>query len=186
MKKHIIFAHSAGAQDGPGKGSYDLVAYLRAELGEEFEIHYPILEDPEAPTDEMWQSLLSKAFRERGNDECVLIGHSLGGSSLLKYLSERNSDIKIAGLFLIAAPYWGEEDWNVEEYKLAKNFAEKLPEIPSMQLFHCQDDPIVPFNHAHVYKKALPQAKLHALNGDSHAFTNGLPELVDAIRNLRK
>ncbi|MFB1051250.1 hypothetical protein [Paraliobacillus sp. JSM ZJ581] len=60
----------------------------------------------------------------------IIIGHSLGGSVLLKYLSEQAFNQFIARLFLIAAPYWGkDDDWQGEEYTLLENFNSKLPKI---------------------------------------------------------
>jgi hypothetical protein len=60
-KKQIFFAHSGGAQ-GHGKGRYDLVDYLRTQLGNKFNIQYPIIENPEAPTYAMWKTMLKAKF----------------------------------------------------------------------------------------------------------------------------
>lgn len=186
MKKQILFAHSGGAQGGSGKGSFDFVEWLRKELGEAFEIHCPLIENPEEPTYEMWQSMFNGAFAElETNDSgCILIGHSLGASVLLKYLSEQRPDIKIDGLFLVATPYWGEENWDVDEFKLENMFVQNLPEIPAIHLFQSKNDPFVPYGHMQVYKSKLPQAVPHTIDGDSHAFADGLPKLVEVIRKL--
>lgn len=183
MKKQILFAHSGGAQDGPGKGSYDFVKWLQKSLGTGYEITYPIIEDPEAPTYGMWKTMLDIEFSKL-DEEIILIGHSLGGSTLLKYLSENESDVKIDGLFLVAAPYWGEKGWNVEEFKLKKDFSKSLPAIASVHLFHCTNDPFVPFEHLKLYQKKLPNAVIHELRGNFHSFADGLQELVETIKNL--
>jgi hypothetical protein len=47
----------------------------------------------------------------------ILIGHSLGGSFLLKYVSEEKIGKTIAGIFLIATPYWGGAGWQYEGYE---------------------------------------------------------------------
>lgn len=39
------------------------------------------------------------------NDGVILIGHSLGGIFLAKYLSENNFSIKVRAAILIAAPF---------------------------------------------------------------------------------
>jgi predicted alpha/beta hydrolase family esterase len=36
----------------------------------------------------------------------IVVGHSLGGSFMLKFLVEEEPRNRIAGIFLIAAPYW--------------------------------------------------------------------------------
>lgn len=53
-KKQILFAHSGGAQGSHGKGSYDLVVSLQKELGKEYNISCPFIENHEAPTYEKW------------------------------------------------------------------------------------------------------------------------------------
>lgn len=183
MKKQVLFAHSGGAQGSPGSGSHDFVKWLQKTLGGRYEILYPIIEDPGAPSWKMWNVMLDKEFSEL-DKEYTLIGHSLGGSMLLKYLSEIKSDFKINGLFLVATPYWGKGGWNVEEFKLKKDFSKSLPAITSVHLFHCKSDPVVPVVHLKLYQKKLPNAVAHELNCNSHAFADGLPELVETIKNL--
>lgn len=182
MKKQILFAHSGGEQEGPGNGSHDLVEWLRKSLGEKYEISYPKIEDPEAPTYKMWEAMLETEFSKL-DEESILIGHSLGGSMLLKYLSENDSDIKIGGIFLVATPWWGEQGWDMDEFKLKKDFQKLLPAISSVHFFHCMNDPIVPIEHMKLYQGILPNAVVHELNCNSHAFTDGLPELVENIKN---
>jgi len=61
-KTKIFFAHSAGPQYGHGKGSYDLVKYLKTELPEKFQILFPIIERPNAPTYDKFKKLFMLAF----------------------------------------------------------------------------------------------------------------------------
>lgn len=183
MKTQILFAHSGGAQESPGNGSFDLVMWLRKSLGTQYEISYPIIEDPEDPTYEMWETMLDQELAQK-NHPVMLIGHSLGGSMLLKYISEKESDFNISGLFLVATPYWGEDGWNVDDFKLNIDFVKHLPALPAVHIFHCSNDPIVPLEHSKFYKQHLTHAILHELPGDAHAFTGGLPELVKTIKNL--
>lgn len=180
MEKQIFFAHSGGAQGSPGQGSFNFVEWLRSSLEKEYRIHYPIIENPEEPTYGMWKSMFDKEFPKlRG--EVILIGHSLGGSMLLKYLSEVKSKFQIKGLFLIAIPFWGEDGWNVDDFVLSDHFSEHLPVLSTVHLFHSINDTIVPFQHVEFYKSHIPNAMIHKLNGDDHAFVDGLPKLVEQI-----
>lgn len=183
MRKQILFAHSGGTQNGPGMGSYDFVKWLRESLGDQYEISYPIIEDPEAPTFEMWETMLDQQLVQK-NHPVMLIGHSLGGSMLLKYLSEQESDFNITGLFLVATPYWGKGGWNVDDFKLKKDSSKHLPSLSELHFFHCSNDPIVPFEHLNSYKQDFPNAMVHELQCNSHVFADGLPELVEIIKNL--
>ena len=113
-------------------------------------------------------------------DAPILIGHSFGGSVLLKYLAEGTYTKPIRGLFLASVPYWGPE---FPDFALPDDFAQRLPPMPIF-LYHSRDDPHVPFAHLTRFADRLPQATLHAIPGQNHSFTNGLPELITDIRSL--
>ena len=117
-------------------------------------------------------------------DKVILVGHSLGGSVLLKYLSEAPVENTIVGLFVIAAPYWGAEDWQVDEYMLRDNVAAYLPQIPLL-LYHGQRDEIVPFEHLAMYGSLLPQAKIREFEGRGHKFNDDLSEVAADIATLQ-
>jgi uncharacterized protein len=183
MNKQIFFAHSGGPQGKPGRGSYDFVHRLREEFEPEYTIHDPVIEDPDAPTYEMWQEMFDREFPKLTNP-VLLIGHSLGGSTLLKYLSEVACELQIAGLFLAAPPFWGKGGWEAEDFALGKDFPKKLPAIPEIHIYHCLKDPVVPVEHADFYQKLIPTASIHKLNGNDHAFSEGLPVLVEQIKSF--
>ncbi|WP_017726639.1 alpha/beta hydrolase [Halalkalibacterium ligniniphilum] len=183
MKKQVLFIHSAGDQD-LHQGSSDLTAYLQERLGDEYNLLNPKMPNPGNPEYKPWKVQLEKEFAEI-EGEVILIGHSLGGAVLLKYLSEKAYNQSISGLFLIAAPYWGKgNDWQVEEYTLPENFASKLTKISQMFFYHSCNDEIVPFAHLGHYEEKLPQAITRTLDGNEHYFSDGLPQLVDDIKGL--
>lgn len=184
MKKEIIFVHSAGPQ-GYQEGSDFLVSYLRESLGSSYELRSPMMPNPENPHFRPWSGKLEKVLTSVENDNVVLIGHSLGGSVLLKFLSESSFKKNISGLFLIAVPYWGSVNWEVDEFELTKNFSLKLPNIDEVFLYHSSDDEVVPLEHMTHYAEKFPKAKVRALNHTGHLFSNGLPELVMDIKSLK-
>jgi predicted alpha/beta hydrolase family esterase len=179
--KKILFAHSGGKQGSIGQGSFDLVTNLKNVLENEFEILYPIIDSPEAPTYKMWKNLFAKEFKKLDHP-IILIGHSLGGSMLLKFLSEEKTNVLISSLYLVATPLWGKNGWEVDDFVLKTNFENELKQINKIFLYQCEEDEIVPFKHLNFYKKAFPNATVRVLNGTDHAFANGLPELVNDIK----
>lgn len=185
MKKQIFFAHSGGPQGSPGRGSYDFVQWLRHNLGEEYHVHAPVIKEPDAPTYEMWKDMFDRELTGL-QGRVFLIGHSLGGSTLLKYLSEESLDVNIAGLFLAAPPFWGSSGWDAEEFALLSDFSEHMPAIPELHLYHCLHDPVVPVDHMTFYQNLLPGAFIHKLNGSDHAFSDGLPLLLEHITSVEK
>jgi predicted alpha/beta hydrolase family esterase len=114
----------------------------------------------------------------------ILVGHSLGASMLLKYLSEENVKKPVAGMFLIAPPYWGAEDWGVSEYALEENVASKLPKELPVFFYHSRDDEWVPFAHLALYTEKLPQATIHEFDGRGHQLDDDLSEVARDITRL--
>jgi predicted alpha/beta hydrolase family esterase len=111
----------------------------------------------------------------------ILVGHSLGGSTLLKYLSEEKPDVSVLGLFLISTPYWKS---NMKEFQLKENFQTALKDIPKIFLYHSKEDTEVPISNLEFYEHVFKTAVVHKLNGNEHIFSKGLPELVADIKTL--
>ncbi|MDR6225072.1 alpha/beta hydrolase [Desmospora profundinema] len=185
MKKNALFIHSAGPQEGL-QGSSGLAASLQEAIGAEYNLFHPQMPHPETPTYKRWKRQLEKECVAL-NGEVILIGHSLGGSVLLKFLSEGGArHLTISGLFMIAAPYWGKgPDWQNDEYTLRENFVLRLPSISHLFLYHSRGDTIVPLAHQRYYQKQLPQATSRILHGEDHLFPNGIPELVADMKRLK-
>jgi uncharacterized protein len=181
MRKQVLFIHSGGAQ-GWKQGSSYLLTYLKTMLGNDYQVLSPEMPEPEHPEYDHWKDELERDFALLREDS-ILVGHSLGGSVLLKYLSEQRFEIPIAGLFIVAAPYWGLDRWEVEEYRLTDNFQQHLPPINKLVLYHSSNDEVVPFSHLNMYAAKLPWATIRETHGH-HLFHQGLPELIADIKAL--
>lgn len=181
-KRQVLFIQGAGNQREP-EGSGALAAYLQQALGSDYDVLSPDMPDPDEPRYEAWKARIEKQL-DALDDEPLLIGHSLGGSVLLKCLALGKHRRRVAGLFLVAAPYWGkDEDWQLE-WALPDDVVSRLPQISRMFLYLSRNDPHVPFAHLGQYRDKLPWATARALAGQEHSFTGGLPELVEDIRSL--
>ncbi len=182
MKKEIYFIHSAGPQ-GPHEGSDDLLHYLRHSLQPSFKLHNPAMPNPENPRYYDWKMRL-QADLPIGSSKIALVGHSLGGSVLIKYLSEGLCQAPIVALFLVSVPFWGTRGWIMKEFTPDPDFLERLPKIERTFIYHSRQDPWVPYSHAAFYSKHLPQATVRTLDGAQHEFKTGLPELVKDIHEI--
>lgn len=181
MAIDVLFIHSAGSQSGD-EGSAPFVNHLRHSLGSNYNLSAPIMPLPDDPSYERWRNKLKELLQHESPP--ILIGHSLGGSVLLKYLSEEKQTITAAGLFIVATPFWGNEDWNVDEFILRENFASFLPGTLKVFLYQSQDDDVVPIEHLSSYSNAIPRAVVKTLDTGEHTFKNGLPCLVEDIKHL--
>ena len=181
MRKRVLFMH------GGGEGAYEedrkLAASLQDALGVAYDVRCPKMPDEDRPVYEAWKERIAKEL-DALDGEVILVGHSLGGSILLKYLSEEKVEKLVAGLFLVAAPYWGVEDWEVGEYALQEDFASKIPKEMTVFLYHSRDDEVVPFAHVALYAEKLPRATVREFEGCGHQFDDDLSEVARDIGRL--
>jgi serine hydrolase len=182
-KTQVLFVHGAGGEAYATDGN--LVRSLRRGLGPDFEVHYPKMPGGEAPEYRAWSGLLSCELGA-SNSAVILVGHSLGGSILLKHLSEERVEHTIAGVFLIAAPYWGTVDWKVAEFELREDFPAALPEDVPIFLYHSRDDEVVPFAHLALYAGRLPRASVREFDDRGHQLGDDLSEVADDILRLQR
>lgn len=177
----VLFIHGGG--EGAHAADAKLAASLQEKLGPTYRVHCPPMPNENAPEYAAWQVQIRDELNAL-TGAVVLVGHSLGGSILLKYLAEERITTPIAGLFLVAVPYWGAVDWEVEEYMLSETFAAHLPASLPIALYHSRDDEIVPFDHMARYAAQLPQATLHAFADGGHQCHDDLSAVAQDIRQL--
>ena len=174
--------HSAGPQNEE-QGSNKLFNYLSESLGSEYRMHNPQMPEPENPRYTAWKMELQANLPVGGN-KAALIGHSLGGSVIMKYLSEGLCQVPIAGLFLVGVPYWGARGWTIDEFMFKRDSLSKLTGVDKIFIYHSRNDQWVPYSHSQIYMKMLPGAVLKTIDGDEHEFAAGLPVLVKDIQHL--
>ncbi len=182
-KKQILFIHSAGVQDAPGDGSNAFLAFLQKNLEADYDLRHPMMPGPGAPSYRAWEAEFASQFNSL-EDRAILIGHSLGGSVILKYLSDQKIIKPVAGVFIVASPFWDvDKDWEVSEYNLRENFASYLP--PARYFFYqSRDDEVVPQAHFEKYSREMPWATVRLVAAGGHQLKKGLVELVEDVKSL--
>jgi uncharacterized protein len=119
MRYHVLFIQGGGGNEDY-QADAKLVASLTEALGSAYSVHYPFLSDDSSPDFGRMKQIGKEISSLKG--EIILVGHSLGASMLLKYLSESEVKKNIAGIFLISTPFWsGQEDWK-QGLKLHEDF----------------------------------------------------------------
>lgn len=155
---------------------------LGKDLGRGFEVILPKMPNPNNAKYAEWKIWWEKIipYLEK---QVVLIGHSLGGIFLTKYLSENKFPKNILAVFLIAAPYddKGEED-SLADFKLKKDLSLIQEQSGKVFFYHSEDDGVVRFSDLGKYKKALPQAICREFKNKGHFNQAKFPELVREIR----
>ncbi len=158
---------------------------LQEELGQEYEVFIPKMPNITNARYEEWKIWFEKIIAML-NDNVILIGHSLGGVFLAKYLDENGVSKKIRATVLIAAPYDDETNESLGEFKIISALDKFTNQAGEIYLIQSKDDPVVSFGELEKYKKALPDAKTLVLDGMGHFKVEKFPELVDLIKNINK
>lgn len=176
-----------GAGPGAHEADHKLVSSLRRLLGSSYEVDYPAMPNEADADYATWKRCL-EAELTKSSDPVVLVGHSVGGSILIKAMTEVEVRRPIAGIFLIAAPIWGGDGWRYQGYEalaLPRDAARKLPAGVPIFLYHGRDDGVVPFAHLALYARKLPHATTRELDGRGHQLNNDLSEVARDILALR-
>lgn len=127
----------------------------------------------------------------------ILIGHSLGGIFLAKYLSENKFPKKISAAFIIAAPY---DDKNSDysladpvthpdgrygaDFTLPKSLKKFQQQAAKIFIYHSKDDSIVPFIDSEKYENSLENSVKRTFANRGHFNQENLPELIKDIKKL--
>lgn len=116
----------------------------------------------------------------------VLVGHSLGGVFLAKYLSEHTLSKKVLGLFLIAAPFDDDaSEESLASFTIAAPLTGVLEQVKAIHLYHSEDDPVVPFSQTQKYIRELPGVIFHSFSDRGHFTQETFPELVSDVQHLK-
>lgn len=198
MKKQIVAIHGGHAYENRTKYLRGLRSVkmdfkklkqrrwrsgLEKTLGKTFEVILPKMPCAENAKYLEWKIWFNKIVSLLA-PKVVLVGHSLGGIFLAKYLSENKFPKKIIATFLIAAPFVDERRGSLADFILPKNLKRLEKQGGKIFLYHSQDDPVVPFANLEKYKKLLPQAMVKIFRNKDHFNQGSFPELVREIKNI--
>ncbi|MET3668015.1 alpha/beta fold hydrolase [Caulobacter sp. 1776] len=173
---------------GAGEGTYDdwdskLVDSLRRELGPGYEVRYPRLPDEGDPDFGRWVASFHQALAKL-DDGAVLVGHSFGATVIALGLAMTPPARRLAGVFLIAPPFFGEGGWDSEEMATGSDLGARLPPETPVRLYQGDQDTDVPPAHLGLYAKAIPRAVARTLPGRDHQLNDDLSEVAADIRGL--
>ncbi len=158
---------------------------LREKLGEDFEVIIPNMPNKANARYLEWKLWFEK-FIPHFNSSVILIGHSLGGTFLAKYLSENKFPKKIKATFLVAPAYDdAHSDYSLADFTLPSEFENFISQSENIFLYGSEDDPVVPAANFEKFKSALPQAKQRKFSERGHFTQEELPELIKDIKELQ-
>lgn len=158
--------------------------YLKRELGKNFKIIKPRMPLQDNAKYHEWKIHFERYFSQLRNN-IILIGISLGGIFLAKYLSENKFPKKILSTYLICPPFDNtlpKEDL-VGGFKLKSDLSMIEKNSGNLKVLFSEDDDIVPVSHAKRYEKKLRNAKFIIYKSkNGHFQISKFPEIVKMIK----
>jgi predicted alpha/beta hydrolase family esterase len=138
------------APDGSGR----LAGYLASALGARYQVIAPEMPDADNPRYRPWRDRLEQEIKAIDED-VIVVGHSFGGSVVLKYFAEGSLRTPVRGLFLVSVPDWGPGGWAYDEFAVPNDVSSRLP-TSRVFLYHSREDPEVPFRTPPLLRAAPP------------------------------
>ena len=154
---------------------------LETELGANIEVLTPRMPNANNAKYEEWKIWFEKLIPFL-TDGVLLVGHSLGGIFLVKYLSENHLPVHIDGVFLVAAPYGADTD-ECGEFVAPTSLSLLTEQAKRIFLYQSEDDPIVPFTELEKYRRALPNAEARIFKNRGHFNQETFPEIITDLKN---
>ncbi len=162
--------------------------YLKNKLGKNFDIikiRMPLSDNAKY---EDWKIVFENYIPFMKNN-VILIGSSLGGIFLAKYLSENKLPKKISAVYMIAPPFdnslLGEDLVGGFVLKTDLSLIEK--NCKNINLLFSKNDDCVPVFHAEKYRKKLKNANIKIYDHvKGHFEITEFPEIVKMIKANKK
>jgi len=159
--------------------------YLDEKLGRNFQIIRPRMPLQDNAMYEDWKIHFERHLPFL-KGKFILIGESLGGVFLAKWLSENKLPKKAVSAFLVCPPFDNDligEDL-VGGFNLSKDLSKLTHNAKNIYLMFSKDDDCVPVSHADKYSKKLPDANIIIYKSkNGHFNISSFPEIVRYIKD---
>ncbi len=185
-QKRVFIIHGwGGSPDEP------LHKWLKSELEKNgFEVVVPEMPDSEKPVIETWVSRLEEIV-EVPDEETILVGHSIGCQTILRYLEKLKPASKVDGVVFIAP--WltlsnleNEEEWRVADSWLNTPIRETdvIKHTPKITAIFSDNDPFVPSENIELFKRKF-NAEVVVEHGKGHfTIDDGVEKLESALNAI--
>ena len=182
-KDYIHFLKTREISIEPKKSWSD--EFIKKKLGKDFDIIKPRMPLSDDAKYEDWKIHFERYIPFFKNN-IILIGYSLGGIFLAKYLSEHKFPKKILSVYLVCPPF---DDTCFEEdlvggFKLKSDLSLLEKNTKNLYLFFSEDDDDVPIEHSEKYRRKLKKALITIYpSKNGHFRVAEFPEIIKMIKN---
>ncbi|MBN2203357.1 MAG: alpha/beta hydrolase [Candidatus Aenigmarchaeota archaeon] len=158
--------------------------YFDKTLGKKFQIIRPRMPLSDNAIYNEWKIHFERHFPKLKSN-VILVGNSLGGIFLAKYLSENKPKKKILSTYLVCPPFYGKSvpKAAASGFALKKDLTAMQKHTKNLCLMFSKDDDVVPVEHAEKYRNALKQPRIIIYKSkNGHFRIEKFPELVRMIK----
>ncbi|MDO8579532.1 MAG: alpha/beta hydrolase [bacterium] len=201
MKKQVVVIHGGDAFDTYEK----YIENLRAEeidfddlfqkgwkktladrLGDGFQVIAPQMPNKANAKYLEWKIWFDK-ITPFVTDGVILVGHSLGGMFLARYLAENTFARKIRAVMIVASPHTKQLGESLADFVIPRDLSRFEKQSGDIFLYYSSDDPLVinAFEHMKSYQKSLPKAHIRTFTDRGHFSQEEFPEIVEDIKKLK-
>ena len=139
---------------------------------------------PEAPKLDEWLEEIKRYIDRNKNDDVYLVGHSLGGTAILRYLEKYNSS-NLKGVVIVSAPCHQNANEKIRDF-LSNGFdwVKMKNKVSKVVVIHGDNDPLVPASDAEETSRELDGRLILVPNGKHLNGSAGFVELPEALSAL--
>ncbi|HAE36690.1 TPA: hypothetical protein DCX66_00165 [Candidatus Nomurabacteria bacterium] len=182
MKKVYLIHGFEGSPNGGWR------PYLMGELEKQDIYSFALsMPTPDKPIVSEWLSEIKHYVDRDINDDVYLVGHSLGGTAILRYLEQFNSH-NIKGVIIVSAPCMRTEVnkkiWSFLETNFDWSVIKKS--IQNVIVIHGDNDPLVPISDAEKISNELNGELIIIPNGKHLNGSAGYTQLPEALLAVLK
>jgi predicted alpha/beta hydrolase family esterase len=154
--------------------------YWLGETLTDYEVILPEMPNKSFAKYEEWALFFSKVVRFLKPD-AVLVGHSLGGIFLAKYLNE-HPELHFHKVAFVAAPFDEASTESLASFALPNDLTTLGQAGDMVGVFQSKDDKVVPFDEAAKYAKVLTNSTIYEFDDRGHFNQETFPELLEFIK----
>lgn len=147
--------------------------------------------DTNNPKKEDWVNAIKKVLEKNKAEEVILVGHSLGATTILRFLEESNSSL--LGIVLVSGAVKQINSANFVIQNILKRFVgtefnwDKIrSNIKSTVVVHAIDDPKVPVEHAQIIAGNLKVTPILLQRGGHLSGRDNCTELPEVLEAIKK
>lgn len=149
-------------------------------LGTDYQVLLPAMPNKTNARYSEWKAYF-KNLESVLEDDCILVGHSLGAVFLAQYLSEEKLSKRIKATILVAAPHSDETEEDLTDFKLTKVTDAFTQQAGKVTFFFGSNDPVILPVEIDKYKNEVPSAEFIVMPAPDHFMRVAFPELIKAI-----